>query len=165
MNMAFSLTQRNTLGLVTLLAIVIGIFYAYAIYQWHADWVITHQGNNAATVASDNQTAKMIAAIPTAHLFGKSFAGSGNAPVSSLQFKVTGIVKVDDGKSGSASRAYISTDNQPAKIFEVGDSLPYGVKIHEISSSAVIIENDGHLEKLVLPREKLVFKPQSEGGM
>jgi hypothetical protein len=49
---------------------------------------------------------------------------------------------------------------QPSKIYQVGDSLPYGVKVHEITHDAVILENGGHLEKLPMTREKLKFKPR-----
>ena len=102
----------------------------------------------------------MIASIPDEHLFGKAFSKSGDVPITNLQLRVTGIVKVQDEENGSYSKAYISISGQPSKIYQVGDSLPYGVKVYAISHDTVILENGGRLEKLPLPREKLVFKPQ-----
>jgi len=93
-------------------------------------------------------------------LFGNTYSKNGDVPISDLELRVTGIVKVENETVGSASKAYISISGQPSKIFQVGDSLPYGVKVHDISFDAVILENGGHLEKLPLPRETLEFKPR-----
>jgi hypothetical protein len=67
-------------------------------------------------------------------------------------------VKVEHELNGSISKAYISISGQPGKIYQIGDNLPYGVKVYDITPDTVILENDGHLEKLPLPREKLLFK-------
>lgn len=143
-----------------MLAIITAALYLYASSQWHADWLLTHEPSHATTITQQDQTASLIAAIPDRHLFGKAFSGNGDdAPISSLQFKVTGIVKVANGDKLDISKAYISVDDKPAKIYEVGDSLPYGVTVYDIASDAVILENNGHLEKLPLPRSQLEFKP------
>jgi hypothetical protein len=103
----------------------------------------------------------MINSLPEKHLFGQAFSRTDGMPISNLQLRVTGIVKVNTETGKEVSKAYISISNQPAKIFEVGDTLPYGVKVYSITPDAVVLENDGHLEKLPLPREKLQFKPLS----
>ena len=77
-------------------------------------------------------------------------------PVTNLQMRVTGIVKMS-GQSNS-SKAYISVEGQPGKIYQEGDDLPNGVRIYTISDDAVILDIDGRFEKLPLPREKLQFK-------
>lgn len=154
-----NITQRVVLSTWIVLAIITALLFVYASSQWHADWVLAHETAKAAPIPSQDQTSSLIASIPKKHLFGQAFSGLGDAPISSLQFKVTGIVKVANGKEGDLSKAYISIDSGPAKIFEVGDSLPYGVKVYDIAPDAVILENNGHLEKLPLPRQALEFKP------
>lgn len=156
-----NLNQRNVLGICAGLATIVAITFLYSAWQWHADWVLAHQAIAASpTVATADETADMIAAIPDEHLFGKSFAKGGAMPITNLQLRVTGIVKVEDEGSGSVSKAYISISGQSSKIYQIGDSLPYGVKVYDITPNEVILENDGHLEKLPLPREKLQFKPK-----
>lgn len=125
--------------------------------QWHQDWVLIHQRPSIAVVQTDPTTA-MINGLPKAHLFGEAFS-KGDMAITNLQLRVTGIVKVNQEDGSNFSKAYISVSGQPAKIFEVDDSLSDGVKIYSITPDSVILENDGHLEKLPLPREKLQFKP------
>jgi type II secretory pathway component PulC len=105
--------------------------------------------------------ANNITSVPNEHLFGKMVSKTGAMPVTNLQFRVTGIVKVDTEKYEAFSKAYISISGQPSKIYQIGDSLPYGVKVYDITSDAVILENEGHLEKLPLPREHPTFKPKT----
>ena len=69
---------------------------------------------------------------------------------------------MDSNRSGPVSKAYISIDGQPSKIYQVGESLPSGVKVYDITPNEVVLENDGNLEKLPLPREQLKFKPKLE---
>ena len=124
-------------------------------WQWHSDWVISHQ--EAITFSSTiNKDADLISTLPDAHLFGRSLSG---VPITNLQLRVTGIVK------GKVSKATISVAGETSKIFQVGDQLPDGVKIYEIMPNAVILENEGQLERLPLPREPLQFKTREEMEM
>lgn len=157
MIMNLNVKQQGALGLCAAFAALLCFTTILALWQWHDDWVLAHQEIKTAPTVSADQTATLIAAIPSEHLFGKSI--SNEVPLTNLQLRVTGIVKVENDTYGSYSKAYISISGQPGKIFQVGDSLPYGVKIEAITSDAVILENDGRMEKLLLPREKLQFKP------
>jgi type II secretory pathway component PulC len=153
--------QRALLGACLLSAGLVAFTGIYTLTQWVGDWTLAHpQPANKPAIAATNESAALIAAIPDAHLFGKSFSDTGNVPITSLQLRVTGIVDIDDGEGGSASKAYISIAGAPSKIYQVGDSLPYGVKLYSISADTVMLENDGKLEKLPLPREPLAFKPR-----
>src|SRR5690348_16091049 len=125
-----NLPQRAILGIGASLAALVCITFIYSIWQWHADWVLAHQTTAAPTVAATDQTAEMIAAIPDEHLFGKNLSNSGSVPITSLQLRVTGIVKVEDEAGDKVSKAYISMSGQPSKIFQAGDMLPYGVKVY-----------------------------------
>ncbi|EKD71207.1 MAG: hypothetical protein ACD_46C00246G0006 [uncultured bacterium] len=152
------LTERTMLSMIVLLSVSTLIMFFYASWQWRNDWIIAHQEIVNTSLSTIDDTQEMIASIPKAHLFGQSFT-NGEVPISSLQLRVTGIVKIDPEQEDNKSKAYISIQGQPSKIYEKGDDLPYGVKVYDITSDAVILENNGHLEKLPLPREKLEFKP------
>lgn len=155
-----NIKQHAALGLCALLGLVVFFTLIYAVQQWHHDWAIAHHETAAPTISNVDETADIIAAIPDEHVFGKSFSGN-QVPITNLQLRVTGIVKVENEENTAVSKATISISGQPGKIYQAGDSLPYGVKIYDITSDAVILENDGHLEKLPLPREKLQFKSRN----
>ncbi|MBV9576202.1 MAG: hypothetical protein JO149_06230 [Gammaproteobacteria bacterium] len=151
----FNLTQKNIMVLCSALIGCLLFTLFYAIWQWHHDWLLAHQPvSTTKQIVKTNETHELIAAIPKEHLFGKSFMSG--VPVTNLQFRVTGIVKAEN----EISKAYISIAGLPSKIYQIGDSLPDGVKIYAITANAVILQNDGHLEKLPLPRERLQFKPR-----
>lgn len=124
---------------------------------WYLDWQLAHQ-TAATPTRTDNASNRMIASLPNQHLFG--IAATGDMPISNLELRVTGIVRQQDNQNTNISKAYISISGAPSKIYQVGDSLPDGVKIYEITPDTVILENAGQLEKLPLPRGRLTFKPR-----
>jgi general secretion pathway protein C len=155
----FQFSHRMVMGLCIALTALVCITFTYSAWQWRNDWVLSRQNNAAAPeLPKIEENNDLIASIPGDHIFGKSTTNLGQMPVTNLQMSVTGIVKVTE-QSGLVSKAYISISGQPSKIYQVGDNLPYGVKVYDITPSEVILENDGHFEKLPLPREKLKFKP------
>lgn len=160
--------SRDTKSLPTLVSVLLGaallLTLIFSLQQWYADWVIAHASKTSAYISTKNETAEMIAAIPDEHLFGQNLTESGNAPISNLGLKVTGIVKIDEPNAQSVSKVYISISGKPSKIFRVGDELADGVKVYDITSDTVILDNDGHIEKLPLPREGLTFKPRDREG-
>jgi hypothetical protein len=79
-------------------------------------------------------------------------------PITSLQLRVTGIIKLDNEATDATSKTLVSIAGAPSKIYKVGDHLPLGVKIYAITPTAVILENSGQLEKLLLPRASLHFR-------
>lgn len=156
------LPQRTMIGVNAVLALTAIFLVCYSLWRWHSDWAIAfNMPVTVPTLNATDETATMIAAIPSDHLFGKIFSNNGEVPISDLQLRVTGIVKTTHEENTSDSKAYISISDQPSKIYQAGDSLPYGVKVYEITSDAVMLENNGKLEKLPLPREKLQFQPRT----
>jgi len=153
-----TLSQRTKLGMLAGLALSVVLTFCFTLWQWHIDWALSHQTILAA-MPMQNDTANMITALPKTHLFGQSLAG--DMPISSLQLHVTGIVKVEN-ENGGVSKAYISMSGQPSKIYQVGDELPYGVKVYAITSDTIVLSRDGQLEKLPLAREKLAFKAHED---
>ncbi len=159
MTLNINLPQQAINAIYGGMAVVIAMTFIACIAQWREDWKITHQPIPPVEQIS-NKTTSMIAAIPGYHLFGKP--AGGKIPISSLELRVTGIVKVEDEQGNEVSKAYIAQSGQAAKIYQVGDTVTGGVKIHSIKADAVILDNGGELEKLPLPREPLVFKPRDE---
>lgn len=155
------LQHRAPMLIAAILSVVVLFSTISNFKQWYSDWAFTHAATgNAQHLDAKDETAAMISAIPTQHIFGQNIAVNGEVPITNLELRVTGIVKTEAKNTESLSKAYISIAGKPSKIYQVGDSLPYGVKVYDISSDAIILENDGHLEKLPLPRDRLEFKPR-----
>lgn len=147
-------------GIVVLFLTVMAITLTLIALRWRADWQWSHQHPvQTASTVNPSTAATLIAALPEQHLFGQSIA-TGILPISNLQLKLVGIVKMND--ASYASKATISVAGQPDKIFRVGDRLPYGVIVYDITPDSVILQNDGHLEKLTLERQQLIFKKLEE---
>ena len=92
------------------------------------------------------------------HLFGmRLMQGAGTLPQTHLQLELTGIM---GATPASESRAVISVvRGQPGQIYRVGDTLPsLGVRVHAITQEAVVLENGGHVERLMLERSPLRFE-------
>lgn len=128
-------------------------------FAWHDDFVLSHQKPLAANMRSmTDQTAQLIADIPTQHVFGHQASEDDDfLPITSLQYHLTGIVKTS---SDHLSRAIISEANQTGKVYGIGDELVSGIKIHAINADGVILEHAGHLERLPLTRRALLFQAQ-----
>ena len=157
----FNLNQRTITGICAFWTALFILTFIYTVYQWHQDWTFAHQPlAGVSNSSSTHQAAAMIAAIPDNHLFGKSLA-KNDVPVTNLELRVTGIVKIEGEQTDAISKAYISISGQQSKGYQVGDNLPYGVKVYDITPETVILENDGRLEKLPLPRTPLQFKPKN----
>jgi general secretion pathway protein C len=94
-----------------------------------------------------------VAAITNAHLFGAAPApksDDANAPQTSMPLVLTGIIAGNDPKNGLA---ILGASAQTAKVYAVGDSVPGGATLHSVYIERVVIERNGQLESLALPRQ------------
>ena len=96
-----------------------------------------------------------VAGIVEAHLFGftpiaASAQNDANAPQSSLPLVLVGIIADDDPENGLA---ILGENAQGAKVYAVGDNVPGGAKLNKVYSDRVIIDRNGKLESLMLPRQ------------
>jgi general secretion pathway protein C len=94
-----------------------------------------------------------LAAITNAHLFGAAPApkqDGANAPQTSIPLVLTGTIAGNDPQNGLA---ILGQTAQTAKVYAVGDNVPGGAKLHSVYSDRVVIERDGQLESLALPRQ------------
>lgn len=155
------MNQRYLMAIAAALSLFVVITFCYDFTAWYFDWKLAHQVLTN-KVKLDDSSARLIASIPNQHLFGLS--ETGEMPITNLQLRVTGIAREANAMGENVSKAYISIAGSPSKIYQVGDSLPDGVKINDIKPDTVILENGGRLEKLPLPREPLQFKPRVKEG-
>ena len=94
-----------------------------------------------------------VAAITNAHLFGAAAVprqDDVDAPQTSMPLVLTGIIAGNDPQSGLA---ILGPNAQTAKVHAVGDTVPGGARLHSVYSDRVIIDRNGQLESLVLPRQ------------
>jgi general secretion pathway protein C len=109
----------------------------------------------AALVQSHTQSVN-VAAIVEAHLFGLQPAAAlpaqtdQNAPQSSLPLVLVGIIAADDPQNGLA---ILGENAAGAKVYAVGDNVPGGAKLHSVYGDRVVIDRNGKLESLMLPRQ------------
>jgi general secretion pathway protein C len=94
--------------------------------------------------------ALQLATIVNAHLFGTSAAANGSdAPATSMPLILAGVIaEADPGKG----RAIIGENAAAGKLYAVGAAIPGGVHLHAVYSDRVLLERNGGLETLMLPR-------------
>jgi general secretion pathway protein C len=95
------------------------------------------------------------ATIANAHLFGSAeveapVQDAANAPQTSLPLVLTGIIANDDPEQGLA---IIGENAGSARVKAVGDSLPGGATLHSVYGDRVMLDRNGRLESLALPRQ------------
>jgi general secretion pathway protein C len=96
-----------------------------------------------------------LATITNAHLFGTPPAlkqDGANAPQTSMPLVLTGIIAGNDPQNGLA---ILGQSAQSAKVYAVGDSVPGGARLHSVYNDRVVIDRDGQLESLALPRQPM----------
>ena len=109
-----------------------------------------------ATLAAVPQSQSVdVASIANAHLFeappiAAPAQDATNAPQSSLPLVLVGIISADDPQNGLA---ILGENAAAAKVYAVGDNVPGGAKLHSVLSDRVVIERNGALESLMLPRQ------------
>lgn len=96
----------------------------------------------------------MLANIVDGHLFGAApLSGGANAPPTTLQLVLTGVI-ADRAHPGRGA-AIIGANAANAKLYSVGSVLTGGAHLHAVYSDRVLLERNGHLETLMLPRTPL----------
>jgi general secretion pathway protein C len=108
-----------------------------------------------ASVMQSRSQGVNVAAIVDAHLWGFTPVAAvaqdaANAPQSSLPLVLVGIISDEDPENGLA---ILGENAAGAKVYAVGDNVPGGAKLHKVLSDRVIINRNGTLESLMLPRQ------------
>jgi general secretion pathway protein C len=100
-----------------------------------------------------------VAALTSAHLFGAPPAArqdGANAPQTNIPLVLTGTIAGNDPQNGLA---ILGQSAQTAKVYAVGDNVPGGAKLHSVYIDRVVIDRDGQLESLALPRQPSAGAP------
>lgn len=102
-----------------------------------------------AAVAPTVRNVTDVAAILRANIFGQSPPATGaDAPVTSMQLLLTGVVAAPDEKLGVAM---IGTNATNLELKRVGDSVPGGARLHAVQVDRVLLDRGGAIESLPLP--------------
>lgn len=96
--------------------------------------------------------AASVADIVQAHLFSVADAPATgeDAPRTRVALVLAGTLAVRDPKEGLA---IVGETAQTGHVYAVGATLPGGVRLREVYADRVVLERDGSLETLPLPRQ------------
>lgn len=96
----------------------------------------------------------LLATIIDAHLFGASpTAGGADAPPTTMALVLTGVIAVKGHPN--AGQAIMGASAADTKVYAVGASIPGGAHLHAVYDDRVLLERNGGLETLMLPRTAL----------
>ncbi len=93
------------------------------------------------------------AQLAAAHLFGSATASlteTGGAPQTGLALVLAGTIAYRDPALGFA---ILGETAETAKFFRVGAQVPGGAQLHSVYADRVVLERNGALETLTLPRD------------
>ena len=100
--------------------------------------------------------------ILTSSLFGVYVPDNMNeASVKKSMLNVTlvGILLADKLED---SQVIIGSASGEQRTYKIGDAIPGGAKIEKITAAGVLVEHNGGLESLSLPKNDLTFEPVAE---
>lgn len=96
----------------------------------------------------------LLATVVDAHLFGSApLAANGNAPPTRLPLVLTGVF-ADPGHP-NRGQAIIGPSAAAARLYSVGAAISGGAHLHAVYADRVLLERNGALETLMLPRTPL----------
>ncbi len=100
----------------------------------------------------------LLATVVNAHLFGASAAAVGgpNAPLTTMPLILAGVIADKDPGKG---QAIIGENAAAAKLYSVNAVVPGGARLHAVYRDRVLLERNGGLETLALPRTPLAGAP------
>jgi general secretion pathway protein C len=92
--------------------------------------------------------------IVNAHLFGAApvVASGSDAPATTMPLILAGVIADPDPGKGVA---IIGENAAAGKLYGVGAAIPGGAHLHAVYSDRVLLERNGGLETLMLPRTSL----------
>jgi general secretion pathway protein C len=110
------------------------------------------------TVTQAHRTGPDVQRIAAAHLFGAApverLPGSNNAPDTRLALTLSGIIALEDPDKGYA---ILSEEDKPAHLYATGAAVAgTTARLQKVFSDRVVLERQGELETLRLPRRALV---------
>ncbi len=98
----------------------------------------------------------LLATVVNAHLFGSApvaVNGGGSAPPTTLPLILTGVIA--DPAEPYRGQAIIGPSAAAARLYSVGAAISGGAHLHAVYADRVLLERNGALETLMLPRTPL----------
>lgn len=130
------------------ITVFLGILLLLAMWQFAQTFITTR-----IRITSITQTApEQLQNLADLHMFGV-YAASDNLPITQLPFTLEGTVIFLDAPN--QSHALIAASAEPAKVYQVGDTLSGNITITRIAKMYVVLDDNGTLEKLTLPIQLL----------
>lgn len=157
---------------------ILAVFLTILLLSWSGTrmaWalmtpVVTERGSGAAaSVPSEDQAlpsaTDLAKQISDAHLFGQFKStevvrSSDVTPIARSNLLLVGVLATGDDKG----LALIGNTRGRDKMYAVGSTLPGGAKVVEVLTSAVVIDVDGKLEKLLLRKPGAAGIRKLQGG-
>ena len=104
-----------------------------------------------------------VSSIVAAHLFGEAHTASADAdaPQTSVQLVLAGVLAVPDPRRGLA---IVGPTAGSAKLYTVGSGMPGGVTLYAVYPDRVLLDRNGALESLLLPKKLAAAGPPPVTG-
>lgn len=150
--------ERGAQLTVVALIIALGLDSALILARTLSGTALPAPGSGAANAlpfGSHSRNPQLVlATVINAHLFGTSPLANGtNAPPTSMPLVLTGVIAVKDHPD--RGQAIIGANVADAKLYSVGAAISGGAHLHAVYDDRVLLERNGGLETLMLPRTAL----------
>ena len=144
------------------LALALGVQGAFILTDLAGSGKGPASGATAPTAAPTSRSVN-VAAITNTHLFGvaqvaPSEQNAATAQQTSMPLVLTGIIAAGDPKNGLA---ILGPNAAGTKVYAVGDNVPGGAKLHSVLNDRVVLDRNGTLEYLALPRNSQTGMPNA----
>lgn len=146
----FQRLQKNV-QLPLVLTAFFGFFLIYSIWQFG----VAVRSPHTSAVKMQKPAPISMPNIANQHLFGIYVKPELTAalPISQLQLSLSGTFYNESNPT--ASYAILSSPGSTSKVYKVGDLLPGNVKLSAVHTKFIVINDNGQLEKLLLPIQEL----------
>ncbi len=141
-------------ALSAILAIVVGLQAAVLLVDAYGAGESPPPSASAATPPPAS-TRWNLRSLLDAQLFGQASAGGqdgSQAPATSLSLVLSGIVASEDPRRGYA---IVGESAATARMHAVGSTLPGGARLHSVYPDRIVLDRNGSLESLSLPKRPL----------
>ncbi len=147
-----------------LLMVLLSLACAQVFWQGYGYWLLPSPATNAFTPLPKSQNTftsepKYADSIGSAYLFGRPLVSKtqisvavAQIPESSLKVTIKGILALADT---SRSTVILSVENATDKVFRVGQELKPGYFVEKIVAQGAVLDHNGRLEMVRLPRATL----------
>ncbi|OGT40548.1 MAG: hypothetical protein A3F12_07420 [Gammaproteobacteria bacterium RIFCSPHIGHO2_12_FULL_38_14] len=135
----------------------IAIFCALGLLMAAGQLIADFSNHFTASKVIATQPVQSLPVIANLHLFGSYNQLTTDLPITQLQLSLVGTVVMIDAPD--QSRALIAAAGGPVKIYQTGAALPGNAIISKIEQNYIVLNQNGTLEKLLLPIKMLTTDP------